>query len=68
MKQKNISSTHIYGNYYITEKKLNKKLIGPFLSFSFTPTNETLFEGVYRLLPGTSLTIQNRKNGNKNIL
>ena len=50
------------------EKKVNKKLIGPFLSFSFTPTNETLFEGVYRLLPGTSLTIQNRKNGNKNIL
>lgn len=40
------------------EKKLNKKLIGPYLSFSFTPTNETLFEGVYRLLPGTSLKIK----------
>jgi len=40
-------------------KKVNKKLIGPYLSFSFTPTNETLFEGVYRLLPGTSLTIKN---------
>ena len=46
------------------EKKVNKKLIGPFLSFSFTPTNETLFEGVYRLLPGTSLSIKNRRNGN----
>lgn len=34
-------------------------MIGPYLSFSFTPTNETLFEGVYRLLPGTSLKIQN---------
>lgn len=41
------------------EKKVNKKLIGPFLSFSFTPTNETLFEGVYRLLPGTSMKIKN---------
>lgn len=41
------------------ERKLNKKLIGPYLSFSFTPTNETLFEGVYRLLPGTSMTISN---------
>ena len=39
------------------EKKLNKKLIGPYLSFSFTPTDETLFEGVYRLLPGTSLSV-----------
>lgn len=40
------------------EKKVNKKLIGPFLSFSFTPTNETLFERVYRLLPGTSMKIK----------
>lgn len=40
------------------EKKLNKKLIGPYLSFSFTPTNETLFEGVYRLLPGTSMSVK----------
>ncbi len=43
------------------EKNVNKKLIGPYLSFSFTPTNETLFEGVYRLLPGTSLTIKNEE-------
>lgn len=40
------------------DKKVNKKLIGPYLSFSFTPTNQTLFEGVYRLLPGTSLTVK----------
>lgn len=43
------------------EKKVNKKLIGPFLSFSFTPTNETLFEGVYKLMPGTSMTIKNNE-------
>lgn len=43
------------------EKRLNKKLIGPYLSFSFTPTNETLFKGVYRLLPGTSMTIKNEE-------
>ncbi|MCI8397387.1 MAG: asparagine synthase (glutamine-hydrolyzing) [Clostridia bacterium] len=46
------------------EKKVNKKLIGPYLSFSFTPTNETLFDSVYKLLPGTSLTI---KDGNMEI-
>ncbi len=43
------------------EKKINKKLIGPYLSFSFTPTNETLFSGVYRLLPGTSMTVKEGK-------
>ena len=41
------------------ERRLNKKLIGPYLSFSFTPTNETLFKGVYKLLPGTSLSVEN---------
>jgi len=41
------------------ERKVNKKLIGPYLSFSFTPTNETLFKNVYRLLPGTSMFIKN---------
>ena len=40
---------------------LNKDLIGPYLSFSFTPTTETFFKGVYRLDPGCSLTY---KNGN----
>lgn len=43
------------------QKELNKELIGPYLSFSFTPTNETFFKNVYRLEPGTSLTIKNKK-------
>ncbi len=43
------------------QKELNKELIGPYLSFSFTPTNETFFKNVYRLEPGTSLTIKNQK-------
>jgi len=38
------------------KKELNKELIAPYLSFSFTPTKETLFKGVYRLDPGTSIT------------
>lgn len=45
------------------ERKVNKKLIGPYLSFSFTPTNETLFKNVYRLLPGTSMFIKNGEVG-----
>lgn len=40
------------------ERILNKDLIGPYLSFSFTPTTETFFKGVYRLDPGCSLTYQ----------
>ena len=36
-------------------KVLNKELIGPYLSFSFRPTNETFFKGVYTLEPGTNL-------------
>lgn len=43
------------------EKELNKKLIGPYLSFSFTPTTETFFKGVYRLDPGCSLTLKDNK-------
>ena len=43
------------------KKELNKDLIAPYLSFSFTPTKETLFKGVYRVDPGTSLTIKNGK-------
>lgn len=43
------------------KKELNKDLIAPYLSFSFTPTKETLFKGVYRVDPGTSLTINNGK-------
>ena len=41
------------------KKELNKDIIGPYLSFSFTPTAETFFKGVYRLDPGCSLTYQN---------
>ena len=43
------------------KKELNEELIGPYLSFSFTPTNETFFKGVYRLEPGCSLTYKNNK-------
>lgn len=43
------------------ERVLNKDLIGPYLSFSFTPTTETFFKGVYRLDPGCSL-IYKEKN------
>jgi len=42
-------------------KELNKDIIAPYLSFSFTPTKETLFKGVYRVNPGTSLYIKNGK-------
>lgn len=47
--------------YPTFQKELNKQLIGPYLSFSFTPTSETFFKGVYRLDPGCSLTYQNGK-------
>ena len=43
------------------KKELNKDLIAPYLSFSFTPTKETLFKGVYRLDPGTSITYKDGK-------
>ena len=42
-------------------KELNKDLIKPYLSFSFTPTKETLFKGVYRVDPGTCMTIKEGK-------
>ena len=42
-------------------KELNEKLIAPYLSFSFTPTNETFFKGVFRLEPGCTLTYKNGK-------
>ena len=41
-------------------KELNEDLIGPFMSFSFTPTTETSFKGVYRLDPGTFLKYENK--------
>ena len=42
-------------------KELNKDLLAPYLTFSFTPTTETFFKGVNRLNPGESLTYQNGK-------
>lgn len=42
-------------------KELNKELLGPYLSFSFTPTKETFFKGVYSLEPGTSLYFRNNQ-------
>ena len=47
------------------KKELNKDLIIPYLSFSFTPTKETLFKGVYRVDPGTCLTIKDGKVATK---
>lgn len=43
------------------KKALNKELIGPYLSFSFTPGKETFFKGVYCLEPGTSLEFRKDK-------
>lgn len=37
------------------KKELNKEILGPYLSFSFTPTTETFFKNVYRLDPGCYL-------------
>ncbi len=39
------------------KKELNKDLLGAYLSFSFTPTDETFFKGVYRLPSAHSMTI-----------
>lgn len=39
------------------KKELNKELLGPYLTFSFTPTDETFFKGVYRLPQGHTMTI-----------
>ncbi len=43
------------------KKELNEEILGPYLSFSFTPTNETFFKGVYRLEPGSYLVYQDGK-------
>ena len=39
------------------EKELNKELLGPYLTFSFTPTDETFFKNVYRLPAGHQMII-----------
>ena len=43
------------------QKTLNKKALEGYLSFQFSPYEETLFSGIYRLLPGHSLTYENGK-------
>lgn len=40
-------------------KEFNEKILSSYLSFSFTPTNETFFKGVHRLDAGCTLTYQN---------
>lgn len=42
-------------------KELNKELLGPYLSFSFTPTNETFFKGVYSLEPGCVMIVKDNE-------
>ena len=37
------------------EKVFNEDILGTYLEFSFVPTNETFFKGVYRLDAGSSL-------------
>lgn len=43
------------------KKELNEDILGTYLSFSFTPTNETFFKGVFRLDAGCSLTFKDGK-------
>ena len=43
------------------EKELNKEILASYLSFSFTPTNETFFKNVYRLEPGYSILLKDNK-------
>ena len=43
------------------KKEFNQDILASYLSFSFTPTNETFFKNVYRLEPGYSITIKDGK-------
>jgi asparagine synthase (glutamine-hydrolysing) len=43
------------------EKKFNESILETYLEFSFVPTNETFFKGVYRLDAGSSLLFKNKK-------
>ncbi len=43
-------------------KELNKDLLGAYLTFSFTPTEETFFKGVYRLPAGNYMTVDVKTN------
>ena len=43
------------------EKKFNENILETYLEFSFVPTNETFFKGVYRLDAGCSLLFKNKE-------
>ena len=43
------------------KKELNEEILQTFLEFSFVPTNETFFKGVYRLDAGASLLYKDGK-------
>lgn len=43
------------------KKTLNKEILSSYLSFSFTPTNETFFKNVYRLDAGSYLIYEDNK-------
>lgn len=42
-------------------KEFNDRILESYLEFSFVPTNETFFKGVYRLDAGCSLTYKNEE-------
>lgn len=43
------------------QKELNKEIVSSYLAFSFTPTTETFFKGVFRLDAGSTLTWKEEK-------
>lgn len=43
--------------YPLFKKELNKEMIGPYLTFSFTPGEKTFFKDVYKVIPGHYLKI-----------
>lgn len=43
------------------KKEFNDKLLSSYLSFSFTPTTETFFKGVYNLKPGHTIYYKDGK-------
>lgn len=46
-------------DHTLFKKEFNEDILANYLSFSFTPTNETFFKGVYRLDAGSTLYYQN---------
>lgn len=44
------------------EKKLNKNALRPYLTFQYSALDETFFEGVYKLPPAHSFTLELDKN------